>query len=51
MAKLFSKMVWKEGLFRRKLFYWGVALVVGGFVGQVLGSWPYGVPFLGFKPC
>jgi len=51
MAKEFSKLVSKEGLFRRKLFYFGVALVVLGFVGQVLGSWPHGGPLTTFRAC
>jgi hypothetical protein len=36
---------------RARLFYSGVALVVLGFVGQVMGSWPYGMSVLGFKNC
>lgn len=51
MAKEFSKLVSKEGLYRRELFYVGVVLVVLGFVGQVLGSWPHGVPLTGFRAC
>ncbi len=51
MARDFSKLTSREGLFRRKLFYFGVGLVVAGFVGQVLGSWPHGVPFTKFQAC
>ena len=51
MAREFSKLASREGLFRRKLFYFGVGLVVAGFVGQVLGSWPHGVPFTGITAC
>ena len=51
MWREFQKLFLKEWRFRRKLFYFGVALVVLGFLGQTLGSWPSGVPMLGFKSC
>jgi hypothetical protein len=51
MAREFSKLLSKEGLFRRKLFYVGVVLVVLGFIGQVLGSWPQGIPLTSFRAC
>jgi len=34
---------------RARLFFSGLALVVLGFLGQVIGSWPYG--FFGIKSC
>jgi hypothetical protein len=43
MAKLFSKLFRKEWLFRGELFATGVTLVIFGFIGQVLGSWPGGI--------
>lgn len=36
---------------RSTLVFIGIALIIVGFIGQVLGSWPYGVPFLGWKSC
>ena len=36
---------------RTGLFWWGMVLVIVGFVLQVFGSWPGGVPFLGIKSC
>ena len=38
MAKEFSKLRWQEAVFRERLFFWGVALVLGGFVLQLIGS-------------
>jgi hypothetical protein len=48
MAKLFSKLLSKEGLFRRNLLYAGVVLVL---LAQVLGSWPHGISVIGAKSC
>jgi hypothetical protein len=36
---------------RTGLFKVGAVLIILGFIGQALGSLPYGVPFLGFKSC
>jgi hypothetical protein len=36
---------------RGGLVYVGIAFIVFGFAGQLLGSWPYGVPYFGFKSC
>jgi hypothetical protein len=36
---------------RQKLFYTGVALVVVEFLGQVFGSWPYHLTYLGLWSC
>jgi len=41
----------KDNRRRATLFYWGVVLVVLGFLGQLVGSWPYGMSVLGFKSC
>ena len=51
MARLFSKLFTKEWRYRGRIFYSGVVLVILGFIGQTLGSWPGGVPFFGFKSC
>jgi hypothetical protein len=51
MWREFQKLFLKEWRYRRKIFYAGVVLVVLGFIGQTLGSWPAGVPFIGFKSC
>jgi len=51
MAKLFSKLFMKEWRHRGQIFYGGVALVILGFIGQTLGSWPRGVPFFNFTSC
>jgi hypothetical protein len=39
----------KDNAYRARLFWVGVLLVVLGFVGQVAGSWPYGIG--GIKSC
>jgi hypothetical protein len=48
-------LMWKGWLqqfrFRKWLFRAGFIMVLLGFLGQALGSWPYSVPFLGFKSC
>jgi hypothetical protein len=41
MWREFQKLFLKEWRYRRKLFYSGVILVVLGFCGQTLGSWPF----------
>jgi hypothetical protein len=41
----------KDNRYRARLFFVGVVLVIFGFVGQTLGSLPYGIPFLGFGNC
>jgi hypothetical protein len=51
MWRLFQKLFLKEWRFRQKIFYCGVILVILGFLGQTLGSWPYGGPYLGSKSC
>lgn len=40
MAKEFSKLRYKEALFRQWIFFLGVGLVVVGFALQVLGALP-----------
>jgi hypothetical protein len=40
MWREFQKLFLKEWRYRRKIFYAGVVLVVLGFIGQTLGSWP-----------
>jgi len=49
MARLFSKLFMQEWRYRGRLFYSGVVLVIIGFVGQVVGSWPGGL--LNLKSC
>jgi hypothetical protein len=41
MWREFQRLFLKEWRFRRKLFYGGVALVLLGFLGQTIGSWPF----------
>ena len=41
----------KDNARRARIFYLGVALVVLGFIGQLVGSLPYGITILGFKSC
>jgi hypothetical protein len=36
---------------RTGLFWWGMLLVIIGFLLQVIGSWPGGAPLLGIKSC
>ena len=43
MARLFSKLFMQEWRYRGRLFYSGVVLVIIGFVGRVVGSWPGGL--------
>lgn len=40
MAKEFSKLRYKEAVFRERLFFTGVALVLLGFVLQSIGALP-----------
>ena len=40
MSRLFSKLHVKESAFRGHVFLSGSALVIIGFVFQVIGSWP-----------
>jgi hypothetical protein len=49
MAKVFSKLFIKEWRYRGWLFGCGVTLVLLGFVGQTLGSWPGGL--FGARSC
>jgi hypothetical protein len=41
----------KDNQRRARIFYTGVALVVVGFIGQVIGSLPFAISFFGFKNC
>jgi hypothetical protein len=41
----------KDNRYRARLFFIGVVLVIFGFLGQTLGSLPYGIPFFGFGNC
>ena len=41
----------KDNRYRARLFFVGVVLVIFGFLGQTLGSFPYGIPFFGFWNC
>jgi len=41
----------KDNRYRARLFFVGVVLVIFGFLGQTLGSFPYGIPFFGFGNC
>jgi hypothetical protein len=41
----------KDNKRRARIFYTGVALVVVGFVGQLIGSLPFAISHLGFKSC
>jgi hypothetical protein len=41
----------KDNRYRARLFFVGVVLVIFGFLGQTLGSLPYGIPFFGFGNC
>jgi hypothetical protein len=36
---------------RKNFFVAGAALIVLGFVGQFIGSLPYGISYIGFKSC
>lgn len=51
MAKEFSKLLYREWRYRGWLFGGGLVLVVFGFLGQLLGSLPPGIPFFPFRPC
>lgn len=51
MWREFQKLFLAEWRWRAKVFFTGVTLVVLGFVGQLLGSWPYGVPLFGIRGC
>jgi len=41
----------KDNKRRARIFYSGVVLVVLGFLGQFIGSLPFGISFFGFKSC
>ena len=41
----------KDNRYRARLFFVGAVLVIFGFLGQTLGSLPYGIPFFGFGNC
>jgi hypothetical protein len=41
----------KDTATRARTFYAGVALVALGFIGQLVGSLPYGITILGFRSC
>jgi hypothetical protein len=41
----------KDNSFRRSTFIVGAALVILGFIGQLIGSWPYGSSMFGFASC
>jgi hypothetical protein len=41
----------KDNQLRRRMFYTGAALVVLGFVGQLIGSFPHGQSWFGFASC
>jgi hypothetical protein len=41
----------KDNRYRARLLSVGVVLVIFGFLGQTLGSLPYGIPFFGFGNC
>ncbi len=49
MWREFQKLFRAEWRWRAKVFYTGATLVILGFIGQLLGSWPYGV--FGIKSC
>jgi hypothetical protein len=51
MWREFQRLFLKEWRFSQELFYTGVALVVVGFLGQVFGSWPYHLTYLGLRSC
>lgn len=51
MWREFQKLLIKDTLYRKWLFYAGTGLIVFGFLLQAVGSWPYGVPFFGSKSC
>jgi hypothetical protein len=51
MWREFQKLFLQEWRWRGRVFYSGAILIVLGFLGQLLGSWPGGVPFFGFKAC
>jgi hypothetical protein len=51
MWREFSKLWGKDKRFRQRLFYPGVALVLMGFLGQLIGSLPYANSFFGFASC
>ena len=41
----------QQARYRAMFFYTGSVLVILGFVGQTLGSWPSGVAWLGLRAC
>jgi hypothetical protein len=43
MWRVFQKLFLQEWRWRAKVFFTGVVLVIIGFLGQLLGSWPYGI--------
>jgi hypothetical protein len=49
MGKHMSDGLTEDVRYRGRLVYTGVALVILGFICQVLGSWPYGV--FGIRSC
>jgi hypothetical protein len=51
MWREFQRLLQKDTLYRKWLFYVGTGLILLGFMLQSLGSWPYGVPVLGLKTC
>ena len=51
MWRAFQKLFLQEWRWRAKVFYTGVILVVLGFLGQLIGSWPRGISSLGIIPC
>jgi hypothetical protein len=51
MWRVFQKLFLREWRWRGRVFGAGVVLIILGFLGQVLGSFPGGVPILGFKSC
>jgi hypothetical protein len=51
MWREFQKLFLSEWRWRGRVFYTGVSLVILGFIGQFLGSWPGGFPLLGVKAC
>jgi hypothetical protein len=41
----------KDNAYRKKIFVLGMVLVVLGFIGQLVGSLPYGLSVFGFISC
>jgi hypothetical protein len=51
MWRVMQHFARKHAKYRAVFFYSGSVLVILGFIGQTLGSWPGGAAWLGLKSC